>query len=153
MNAGRAAAVLCVQTHPAARRRRAQRVAMLVQPAARTALPAVPDLGRSQDAGARRAERCANRRARMRALAVAPRAVRFLVVLKFHRLWRRWRRGVPFSRLWCAPARLHAQPSSPLGEPRQLKRSPRPVGVHPLRDLSVAAGRRPMSSHRRVIDR
>lgn len=91
---------------------------------------------------ARVAERMARRRARTLSAADGVRVARFRAWLPLFRLWRRWRRGLPLSCLWCAPATLSTPPSSPGGAVPQPKRSPRPVGAHQRRDPSVIANRR-----------
>jgi hypothetical protein len=91
---------------------------------------------------ARVADRVARRKARVLSAASGVRVARFRALLPLFRLWRRWRRGLPLSCLWCAPATLSTPPSSPGGAVRQPKRFPRPVGAHQRRDLSAIANRR-----------
>lgn len=132
------ATVIEVDTHPLALSRRAERRALAAVPA----VEAVPDAARALQVLARTAQRADARQLRHGYADRAARVIVFCPLLSFHTLWRRWRRGVPFSRLWCAPAKL-AVSSPSLDDPaQQLKRFPHRAGVHRLRDLSAIRLRR-----------
>jgi len=129
--------VIDLAAHPAALSR-----AMRAAPTA-AKFPACPPAAQAAHCVAQLvAQRVARRHARMQLVAHGVRVSRFRPWFSLFRLWRRWRRGLPFSCLWCASAPLPAPPSSPGGAVRQLKRSPRPAGAHRWRDLSAIATRR-----------
>ncbi|HET6433833.1 hypothetical protein [Dyella sp.] len=131
------ARVIAFESHPLALRRRAERTQA---PAPVDPLEIAP--ARATDVLERTSCRAQQRQCRDQRLAERARLVVFRPMISFRTLLRRWRRGVPFSRLWCAPAKL-AVPSSSLDEAaHQPKRSPRPAGVHRLRDLSATRLRR-----------
>ena len=135
MNAKRACAqVIDLASHPAMRARAAQ-------PAVAAATPDVAPR-EADDVAVRVAARIARRRARIEPDARGVRVLHFRPWFPLFRLWRRWRLGLPLSRRWCAPAKLSTPPSSPGGVVCQLKRSPRPAGVHQWRDFLAAITRR-----------
>lgn len=128
------AQVIDLASHPAMRARAAQSVSAAV----------APDLARreAEDVAIRIAARIARRRARIEPDARGVRVLHFRPWFPLFRLWRRWRLGLPLSRRWCALAKLPSPPSSPGGVVCQLKRSPRPAGVHQWRDFFAAMTRR-----------
>ncbi len=133
MNANLAGAqVIDLAAHPALRAR-----------AAPSTVAAAADIAPREagDVAIRVAARIARRGARVQPAAQDVRKLRFRSWFPLFRLWRRWRLGLPFSRLWCAPAKQSPPLSSPGGAVRQLKRSPRPAGAHRRRDLSAITSR------------
>jgi hypothetical protein len=132
------ATVIEVDTHPLTLRRRAERRALAVAPAVET----VTEAARALQVRARTAQRADVRQVRHVNAERATRLIVFRPLIPFHTLWRRWCRGVPFSRLWCAPAKLAVSFPSLDDPAQQLKRSPRPAGAHRLRDLSATRLRR-----------
>lgn len=135
MNAKRTCAqVIDLASHPAMRARAAQ-------PAVAAAMPDVAPR-EADDVAIRVAARIARRRARIEPDARDVRVLRFRPWFPLFRLWRRWRLGLSLSRHWCALAKLPSPPSSPGGVVCQLKRSPRPAGVHRWRDFCSAMTRR-----------
>jgi hypothetical protein len=141
MNAKRACAqVIDLASHPAMRARAARSVPAAVAP---DVAPREAD-----DVAIRVAARIARRRARVEPDARDVRVLHFRPWFPLFRLWRRWRLGLPLSRRWCALAKLSAPPSSPGGVVCQLKRSPRPAGVHQWRDFFAAMTRRTRRGNR-----
>ncbi|MGA0586408.1 hypothetical protein ACO2Q2_04635 [Dyella sp. KRB-257] len=129
------ACVIDLAAHPALRSR-ARRVD-------EAAAPCVAPSLRDEAGNPRIAARIARRRARAMPVTREVRVMRFRPWLPLFRLWRRWRLGLPLSRLWCAPAKLSSPPSFPGGAVWQYQRSPRPAGAHRRRDLSAVTTRRP----------
>lgn len=135
MNAKRTCAqVIYLASHPAMRARAAH-------PAVAAAAPDVASRV-AGDVAIRVAARIARRRARAQPDERDVRVLHFRPWFPLFRLWRRWRLGLPLSRRWYAPAKLSTPPSSPGGVVCQLKRSPRPAGVHQWRDFFAAMIRR-----------
>jgi hypothetical protein len=128
------AQVIDLASHPAMRARAARPAPAAVAP---DPAPRVAD-----DVAIRVAARIARRRARIAPDARGVRVLHFRPWFPLFRLWRRWRLGLSLSRHWCALAKLLSPPSSPGGVVCQLKRSPRPAGVHRWRDFCPAMTRR-----------
>lgn len=132
------ATVIQVDTHPLALRRRAERRALPLAPVGVPMRHVAP----GEQVLARTARRVALRQGRERLVERTVRVIVFRPLLSFHTLWRRWRRGVPLSRLWCAPVKPAVSSPSLDDATCRPKRSPRPAGAHRLRDLSARHLRR-----------